>query len=158
MAGAVSGNGVQNPTYAPDPAFLAGIVDTGFESGDRAYVNSLRPNGRFYLDRESVAAPDNVTVIMTFSGFGRWLVETGGGGGGAPLITENQPVTFNGQTVFALGALPAGAVIMFVNGVQYEQGVHYTVLGVMVTWLNPPAFAGAPFPLNTAMLITFAYN
>jgi len=155
MAGAVSGNGVQNATFAPDPAFLAGTVDDGFESGDRGYVASLYPKGRFYLDRDSVLAPDNVNVIATLSGNGRWLAESTGTGG--PLVTENLPVTVPGQTVFVLAAVPTGAVIMFVNGVQYRQGVGfaYTVAANMVTWLFPGT---APFTLVPADEVTFAYN
>lgn len=152
MAGAVSGNGTQNPTFAETPGELAGIVDTGMESGDRAYVNSLRPNGRFYLDRDSVAVPDNVNVIDTWSGFGRWLVETAGGGGGGPIITDNQPVVAPGQVAFVLPSLPTGDVIMFVNGVQYREGVDYTVIGLNVTWLN------VPFVLAITDTVTFAYN
>lgn len=75
MAGAVSGNGVQTATFTLTALELSGIVDTGFASGDRAYVRDLAPNGRFYLDRDSVAAADNITVIDTWSGFGRWLNE-----------------------------------------------------------------------------------
>lgn len=152
MAGAVSGNGTQTPTYAETPGELAGIVDTGMESGDRAYVNSLRPNGRFYLDRESVAVPNNVTIIDTWSGIGRWLVETSGGGGGSPLQAPNQSVLVNGQVAFVLPALPSGDVAMFVNGVQYRQGVDYTVVGVNVTWLN------VPFALVTTDAVTFLFN
>jgi len=152
MAGAVSGNGTQNPTFAETPGELAGIVDTGMESGDRAYVNSLRPNGRFYLDRESVAAPDNVSVIDTWSGFGRWLVETGGGGGGSPLQAPNQPVLVNGQVAFVLPSVPSGDVVMLVNGVQYRNGIDYTVVGVNVTWLN------VPFALVTTDTVTFLFN
>ncbi len=151
MAGAVSGNGTQTPTYAEDPTELAGIVDTGFNSGDRAYVNSLRPNGRFYLDRDSVAVADNVLVINTWSGFGRWLVEPGGGAVGAPLFTNNQAVAVPGQVAFVLPSLPSGAVIMFVNGVQYREGIDYTVVGLNVTWL-------VPFVLAPPDTVTFAYN
>jgi len=73
--GAVSGTPLYNDLSVDTPAELAGTVDTGFGSGDRAYVRSLAPKGRFYLDRDSVAVPDNVDVIDTLSGIGRWLTE-----------------------------------------------------------------------------------
>jgi hypothetical protein len=41
---------------------------------------------------------------------------------------------------------------MLVNGVQYRNGIDYTVVGVNVTWLN------VPFALVTTDTVTFLFN
>lgn len=73
--GAVSGTPLYNTLVVQTASELAGTVDTGFDSGDRAYVKDLDPTGRFFMNRESVAVVDNVNVINTWSGIGRWLTE-----------------------------------------------------------------------------------
>lgn len=52
--------------------------------------------------------------------------------------SESVLVAFNGQTNFILSTTPlAGSdVQMFVNGMLYEKGVDYSILGPNVTWLN----------------------
>lgn len=157
---ATSGSPTQIATSCLTKAELSGEPVDQFKNGDLGWAHSELglPHGPLYaLVKSGGPAVNGVTVLSVFQQpTMRWvslsLLVGGGGGGGAPLITENQPVVVNGQTIFALGAIPAGATIMFVNGVQYRQGIDYTVAGLTVTWLD------IPFVLNTNMTITFAYN
>lgn len=71
---AASGSPTQNVSTCATPADLAGLPDDQFKSGDLAYVASLAPDATFRLNRASVAAVDNVTVIATRSGNGRWEI------------------------------------------------------------------------------------
>jgi hypothetical protein len=75
----------------------------------------------------------------------RIVNDNGGGPGGASFQID----TFDAaalQTVFNLSVPPAvsSEVLVWVNGVLYEIGVDYTVLGAVVTWLNTLFTLGAP--------------
>ncbi len=55
--------------------------------------------------------------------------------GGATLQVNTITAT-DGQTEFLTSLPPGSAVMMFVNGVQYQQPVDFTVSGSDVTWLE----------------------
>lgn len=50
-------------------------------------------------------------------------------------LTVNSFTPTLGQTVFTLSFVPAGEPIMFVNGIQYLNTVHFTVAGTTLTWI-----------------------
>ena len=68
--------------------------------------------------------------------------------GAAPALVHNFELfsPTNGQTVFSLSndPLPGPDIVMFVNGVAYENGVDYILSGSTVTWQD------ALFTLDTS--------
>jgi hypothetical protein len=128
------------------------------EDGERASVAGVL----YRLDKASLAADDNVNVlaarpaIVSFSPLvvdplipGRWLLDVSPAPPGSGLAVDYQDVLVNGQTIFNLPALPAGDLVMQVNGVTYPEVVSWTRAGLVVTWLN------VPFPLFAGDQITF---
>jgi hypothetical protein len=61
------------------------------------------------------------------------------------LFVLDKFVATNGQIIFNLSALPANpaTVLLFVNGVDYTQGLDFTVLGMVVTWTDAEFTLGA---------------
>jgi hypothetical protein len=75
----------------------------------------------------------------------RIIGQPGTGPGGATFQVD--PFTAAPlQTAFVLSAVPAVSadVLVWVNGVLYELGVDYTVVGTALTWLNTLFTLGAP--------------
>lgn len=71
------------------------------------------------------------------------VVDAGGGQadvGASSSLFETQEVftATAGQTVFTLSSSPTQILEFFVNGVNYIEGINFTVLGSNVTWLNTP--------------------
>lgn len=71
-----------------------------------------------------------------FDGF-VWVM-VGAGGGSSTFAEDEFPVGFNGQTLFVLSSamIVGGLSVLTVNGVVYNEGTHYTIVGVTLTWLN----------------------
>jgi hypothetical protein len=70
-----------------------------------------------------------------FDGF-VWVMV--GAGGSSTFVEDEFAVGFNGQTLFVLSSpmIAAGLSVMTVNGVVYNEGTHYTIVGATLTWLN----------------------
>lgn len=135
------------------PSLLVAISTGGLRAGDLAYTSATN---QYWSFLPASVAPPSPTVYYADCALGgvyagRWhLFVGGGGGGGGPLVTEYFTAAPS-QTAFVLGALPAGAVMMLVNGVAYEEGTSWNRFGVNVTWLD------VPFVLNGDTVL-FLYN
>lgn len=55
---------------------------------------------------------------------------------GGGVLQVNTIAATAGQTAFLTSLPPGSAVMLFVNGVQYQQPTDYTVAGSNVTWLD----------------------
>lgn len=80
---ATSGSPTQIRTSAATAADLAGTPDDQFADGDLACVTALWPNSTFRLRRTApgaAPAPDNTSIIATFSDNGYWEVFGAGSG------------------------------------------------------------------------------
>lgn len=82
------------------------------------------------------------------------VVTSSGGTGVDHHQTDNVTVTTNGQTAFTLSATPVDIndVEMTVNGIEYTNGVDFTITGTSVTWNN------VLFTLRTGDMIIFDYD
>lgn len=76
-----------------------------------------------------------------------------GGGGGAGFYDESF-TPMPGQTVFTLSqpCILNGLTVLDVNGIVYVEGVHYTVAGTTLTWMN------VGFSLDPSDLVTIRYQ
>lgn len=93
---AVSGSTTQVKTSATTAADLAGTLDDAFLEGDLACVTDLWPNSTFRLRRTALgSAPDNVSTIATFSGYGYWEVFGAGSGGMLSFATIGLLAAYN---------------------------------------------------------------
>lgn len=79
--------------------------------------------------------------------------DSGGGGGGSTFYDESFVPT-DDQTVFTLSqaCVANGLTVLDVNGVVYVEGLHYTVAGTVLTWLN------VDFTLKSTDLVTIRYQ
>lgn len=76
--GAIGGDVNSPAVHCINATDLASRPIASMKSGDRAYVEDRvgKAEGpRFFLDRESTLTVDNVGVLATFGGVGRWLSE-----------------------------------------------------------------------------------
>ena len=57
---------------------------------------------------------------------------------GQVFATQQMVASSNGQTAFALAQpkLGGGMSSLMVNGITYEEGIHYTIVGIAMTWLD----------------------
>lgn len=138
----------QNPGLAVDSNdALRSLPIAALDSGERASAAGVL----YRLDKASFLPDDDVNVIaarpavVSFAPLvvnplipGRWRLETSPAPPGSGLVTEYQDVLVNGQTLFNLAALPAGDLVMQINGVTYPEGVSWTRVGLVVTWLDVP--------------------
>lgn len=163
--GSVSGDVNTLSMYCVDAADLESRPIASLQNGDLAFVNTKKgtvEGPMFFLDKESVLPVDGVGVLSTLANTGRWLSlalynGAGGGGGGTPLSIQGfNPVGAGPIWTFVLPPLaPASKVQLFINGVFYEQGVDFTVLGSTVTWNTG---AGSPFPLVNTDRVVCVYQ
>jgi hypothetical protein len=81
------------------------------------------------------------------------VIDGGGGGGGAPTEIVDTFTALASQTIFNLSGLPSDVtdVEVHVNGVEYNFGINYTVVGAVATWLD------VPFVLSAGDIIVFRY-
>lgn len=65
------------------------------------------------------------------------VVEIGSGGG--PIWTKDEFIPTTGQVTFVLSQTPSdlASLEVAVNGVEYDDGVDYTISGATITWLDP---------------------
>jgi hypothetical protein len=65
------------------------------------------------------------------------VIVGGGGGGSAPWV-KDEFIPTPGQITFILSGAPTEpmSLVLCVNGIEYDDVVHYTVSGTTVTWLN----------------------
>ena len=123
-----------------------------FTFGDGSYLYTLKTDGDvdipfgqndWFLDPES-------GVLTFFGGFPAGVDAVtppkiscykyiGSKGNFQAAVTAPTVETFtptNGQTLFVLGATPGSFKELKVNGVEAEIGVHFTLVGPNLTWLN----------------------
>jgi len=139
----------------------------GFQSGDVAVPNTVSPLGAAPVARASdllgahrtvdtIAERDAILSVLRDEGMTVWITQTGelyrlvGGVANSDwvFVSEDPAAaqvveTFTpllGQTVFNLAFLPGASntVEVYVNTAKYTQGVSYTVVGQVVTWLDNP--------------------
>jgi hypothetical protein len=120
-------------------------------AGDLAYTVATNQYWSFLPASNAPVGPTVYYADCALGGVysGRWHLFVGGGGGGGALVTEYFTAA-PAQTLFVIGALPAGDLVMMVNGVAYTEGADWTRVGLNVTWLNP-------FVLNGDSVL-FLYN
>lgn len=140
---------------------LRSLPIAALDSGERASAAGVL----YRLDKGSFAADDDSNVLAARPAIvgnfppvvvdplipGRWLIDTGPVPPGGGVSTDYLPVLANGQTLFALSALPVGDVLMQINGVSYPEGTSWTRAGLAVTWLD------VPFVLALGDEVTFLY-
>jgi hypothetical protein len=82
-----------------------------------------------------------------------WSDQTAGGGAAAIDQREETYTPTAGQTVFNLSATPLNAndTAMFVNSLKYTHGLHYNVVGSVLTWTN------VAFQLDSADYVEIVY-
>lgn len=151
---------IQNVGLALDTKdHLRSIPIAALENGERASVAGVL----YRLDKGSFAPDDNNIVLAarpaivgTFPPVvvdllvpGRWILDTPPAPPGSGITTGYEVVAVNGQTLFNLPALPPNDLVMQVNGVTYQEGVSWTRVGLVVTWLN------VPFALVAGDVVTF---
>ena len=92
-------------------------------------------------------APNNPSVgeVLKWSG-SCWIPAPEGGGGGGGLSFASSIYTpAPSQILFTLPSIPAGKTLAFVNGIQYDQGLEFSVVGTTFTWNSVAAeFSLAP--------------
>lgn len=95
------------------------------------------------FDAQSFAVDDGILVLLPTDVVptdpGRWIRYTGlAGGGGGSVFAKQTFIPTASQTVFTLATIPdpAGLAEVVVNGMTYEQGHDYTLVGATLTWLN----------------------
>lgn len=109
----ISGTISQNPTSCATPQDLEGLPDDALLNGEFAYVASL--DKTYQLKRTSTSSPSGTTILSTFSGNGRWIEWTSGGGIGlsfpnyVDLRAYNIANTPDGTGVFVAGSASVGS-------------------------------------------------
>jgi hypothetical protein len=115
---------IDNPTD-----LTAQVNDSALPQWTQIFVGSAQK--QFYLDKTSTLTPDGVTVIITQTGVGRWLVGGSGGGGGLPnsswLVSDwfVDPVNGNDNNSGLTESVPVKTVM---GGIVTKWGTRSPVL------------------------------
>lgn len=98
--------------------------------------------------------------IATDIGAGR-LIAFAGTGVGTTFTTATDVISVasNGQTAFTTSTayVASGFIALFVNGIQYNIGTSFTLVGTVLTWLDVPIVLVGPAP-GPADVITVIYE
>lgn len=115
-----------------------GIEYGGGPGTGTPYVNVRTASGQRFEGVTEIVFADNLTVTKTNNGVSV-SAENGGGSGGAGLDFETPSGTIDDSNVtFDVLNTP---LYLVVNGAQYFEGVHYTLVGLTIT-LNDPIGTG----------------
>ncbi len=97
--------------------------------------------------------------IATDIGAGRLIAFAGTGFSSFNTVTDVISVASNGQTAFTTSTayVASGFIALFVNGIQYNIGTSFTLVGTALTWLDVPIVLVGPAP-GPADVITVIYE
>lgn len=144
-----------------------GLAFSGLPVLFSALNTALPTLGARILYPDPATSPNPLDVHVTFFNDGQqlrvnWaLIGLVPGASPPPPVSRvftiaKPPILVNGQTAFTLSPTPfagtTGTMLLWVNGVLYEQGTSYTIAGSALTWLD------APFTLTTTDEIVAFYQ
>jgi hypothetical protein len=132
-----------NSIHAPVQDIVEARDIPGAERSDKMIILIEDSASGWRYDEQSFAVDDGLLVLLPNDVVptdpGRWIRYTGlAGGGGGAVFSKQTFIPTIAQTVFTLATVPdpAGLAEVVVNGMTYEQGHDYTLVGATLTWLN----------------------